>query len=69
MESIKVLDIPASYDLLAVEHQKNIAKQVEINLREAKIFQKQYADKRVQDGELDLGDRVAIDIVGLTLRG
>ena len=56
-----------TYDLLA--ERENIAKQVEINLREAKIFQKHYADKRVQDGELELGDRVAIDTVGLTLRG
>ena len=54
-----------TYDLLA--ERENIAKQVEINLREAKIFQKHYADKRVQDGELELGDRVAIDTVGLTL--
>ena len=46
-----------------------MTKQVDINLREAKIFQKHYADKRVQDGELELGDRVAIDTVGLTLRG
>ena len=56
-----------AYDWL--KDRADIQKLVSTNLVEAKLFQEQYANKRVREAELHVGDRVAIRTEGLRLKG
>ena len=56
-----------AYDWL--KDRADIQKLVSTNLVEAKLFQEHYANKRVREAELHVGDRVAIRTEGLRLQG
>jgi hypothetical protein len=61
-------ECPESAEQLHAEREA-ITELVKIHLAEAKVFQQHYANKRVRDAELNVGDRVAIDTAGIKLSG
>jgi hypothetical protein len=56
-----------AYDWL--KDRADIQKLVSTNLVEAKLFQEHYANRKVREAELHVGDRVAIRTEGLRLQG